>query len=220
LKFEQIDSRIRRVAENAGSKFFRGVSGHLTVLSGLELRRLEGILSSPLEVELSRAPFEIIEVEARKRIEIGGHELLARVDRLDRLENGSLVVVDYKTGASPNVSSWFSDRPRDVQIPVYAGNVSGSLSGTVFCVLHSDSVSYKGLWNASGTFPGRSSALPTGRTWRSQQECWREQVEALVAEYVAGDGRIFLDQIDAATGIHAPLTRVYDVLAEIRDGLN
>jgi hypothetical protein len=43
-----------------------------------------------------------------------------RLDRIDRLNDGSLLVIDYKTGdVSPK--SWDLPRPDDVQLPLYAG---------------------------------------------------------------------------------------------------
>ena len=43
-----------------------------------------------------------------------------RLDRIDRLNDDSLLVIDYKSGVvSP--SSWDLPRPDDVQLPLYAG---------------------------------------------------------------------------------------------------
>jgi len=43
-----------------------------------------------------------------------------RLDRIDRLNDDSLLVIDYKSGTvSP--SSWDLPRPDDVQLPLYAG---------------------------------------------------------------------------------------------------
>ncbi len=43
-----------------------------------------------------------------------------RLDRIDRLNDGTFLVIDYKSGdVSPK--SWDLPRPDDVQLPLYAG---------------------------------------------------------------------------------------------------
>ena len=42
-----------------------------------------------------------------------------RLDRLDRLNDGSLLVIDYKSG-NVAIKSWELPRPDDVQLPLYA----------------------------------------------------------------------------------------------------
>jgi hypothetical protein len=51
---------------------------------------------------------------------IAGLTFDLRLDRIDRLNDGSLLVIDYKSGdVSPK--SWELPRPDDVQLPLYAG---------------------------------------------------------------------------------------------------
>ncbi|NIW24863.1 MAG: hypothetical protein GWN29_10015, partial [Gammaproteobacteria bacterium] len=46
--------------------------------------------------------------------------------------------------------------------------------------------------------------------WPDQQSRWSAQLDALVAEYAGGDGRIFVAGRAWAEGLYAPLTRVYE----------
>ena len=55
--------------------------------------------------------FTVIQQEARRRVTVGGIYLSIRADRMDRLENGDFVVLDYKTGEC-SASDWFGSRPK------------------------------------------------------------------------------------------------------------
>ncbi len=47
----------------------------------------------------------VIAAESKGRLQIAGVELVGRADRIDRLPDGGLVIVDYKTGQSPSKKS-------------------------------------------------------------------------------------------------------------------
>ncbi len=64
--------------------------------------------------------FQVIEMEKKYSLELGGLKLLIKVDRMDRLADGSRVLIDYKTGATGTFSSWVGARPQRPQLPLYA----------------------------------------------------------------------------------------------------
>ena len=69
-----------------------------------------------LGYEATRLPFTVVETESARTIKLAGLALDLRLDRIDRLNDGSLLVIDYKTGnVSPN--AWQLPRPDDVQLP-------------------------------------------------------------------------------------------------------
>lgn len=85
----------------------------------LEEVRLVKLVTEWLELEAQRAEFAVARAELDVSRSIAGLTLDLRLDRIDRLENGSLLVVDYKTGTvSPTL--WKLPRPEDVQLPLYA----------------------------------------------------------------------------------------------------
>ena len=85
----------------------------------LEHERLTRLVTEWLEYERSRAPFAVEATEVDAMPAIAGVTLKLRLDRVDRLSDGSLLVIDYKSG---NVSprAWELPRPDDVQLPLYA----------------------------------------------------------------------------------------------------
>ena len=86
----------------------------------LEETRLIDLVTEWLRYESARVPFTVAETEQKSAAAIAGLSLKLRLDRIDRLNDGSLLVIDYKTGdVSPK--SWDLPRPDDVQLPLYAG---------------------------------------------------------------------------------------------------
>jgi ATP-dependent helicase/nuclease subunit B len=101
----------------------------------LEETRLTGLVTEWLRYESARASFAVVETETRTAATIAGLTLDVRLDRIDRLKDGSVLVIDYKSGdVSPKC--WDLPRPDDVQLPLYAGfaldHKEGPLGGIVF----------------------------------------------------------------------------------------
>ena len=68
-------------------------------------------------------PFEVVGIERRVAPTIGGHQFVGFIDRLDRLDlDGSIAVVDYKTGSIAESAKEYRERVRrfeDFQLPFY-----------------------------------------------------------------------------------------------------
>ena len=89
-------------------------------ISSSKATRLIRLVTEWLLYESARVPFTVVETELETEVSIDGLELDLRLDRIDRLNDGSLLVIDYKSGdVSPKL--WDLPRPDDVQLPLYAG---------------------------------------------------------------------------------------------------
>lgn len=188
----------------------------LDVLLGMEQARVERLLVEFLARESQRPPFTPWDVERRIQIEVDVWSLAARIDRVDRLSDGSVAIIDYKTGSNLEVADWFRARPLDCQLPLYALTVGSAVSALIVVDLRDEAVEYRGVGPANlGT---RLRRLPEGRTWEQQLGRWREQIATLLGEYAAGDARIFAANPTLAAGAYAPLTRVYEVLGDAEHG--
>ncbi len=201
--------------EAALDAVFGAARSRLRGLYELERLRATAILADFVRRELARAEFEVAAVERRQSVEIGRWHISTRVDRIDRLGDGALAIIDYKTGHSSRPADWFAPRPRDCQLPVYAIAADGELAALVIASLAAAARAggYSGIWTRSDDFPGRSRPLPEGRSLAQQIAVWRADLATLVEEFAAGDVRLFADDLDAARGPYAPLTRVDEQLA-------
>ena len=95
----------------------------------------------------------MIQQEARRRVTVGGIDLSIRADRMDRLENGDFVVLDYKTGEC-SASDWFGSRPNDPQLPIYAVTAEAPVAGVFYGQLKTGKVAFRGMMDSEGLVPG------------------------------------------------------------------
>jgi probable DNA repair protein len=110
---------IRRCVASALTKLFGPARTALRALYELECARIETLLAAWLQIEKHRPPFTAVKVEERTEIEIGGKTISNRIDRVDALPDGSLALIDYKTGKTvANVGAWFGDRLFETQLPL------------------------------------------------------------------------------------------------------
>ena len=127
-----------------------------------ERTRLQGLLERWLELESRRAPFQVEHVEGSGETAVhGGLAYQLRIDRIDRLEDGSHVLIDYKSGwVQPD---WRGERPDNPQLPMYAlRHRENTWCGVAYGRVSASRVSFRGGVGAWRYFPGCPSQ-PAGR---------------------------------------------------------
>ena len=164
----------------------------------LEATRLIGLVSEWLRYESARVPFTVVATEIDAMPAIAGIRLKVRLDRIDRLNDDSLLVVDYKSGAvSP--SSWNLPRPDDVQLPLYAGfaldNGPESVGGLVFAQIRAGkSKEFLGrVKNARATLMSSLSsqkALVNKPLGEDDLTDWRDYIEKMARDFLAGRAEV------------------------------
>ncbi len=207
---DQLATRIRECIDRAIGERIRGASGSLRVYAALERDRLIPLLSELVRLDLARSEFVTDSLETKLTARIGGVDVGCRIDRIDMLADGSLAIIDYKTGSAATPAGWFKPRLVEPQLPLYLQVVDADVEAVVIGRVHTQSVVYRGIWQRPETFPGSAYRPRAPLAWVDQKARWRDQLEELVAEYVGGDGRIFLSGLAYAEGFYAPLTRVYE----------
>ena len=163
----------------------------------LEQQRLTELVNEWLEYEAARIGFEVAATEVGRTIHLAGVTLDLRLDRIDRLIDGSLLVIDYKSGdVSPK--SWELPRPDDVQLPLYAGfaldREDENLGGLVFAKVRPGDLEFAGhIGDSAATlFAGlkNNSNLAKNPLTAEQLLGWRECIEGLAREFVAGHAEV------------------------------
>ena len=150
----------------------------------IEQARLEHIIGKWLLFEKERQPFTILEQEERQCVTVGGIEVNIRADRVDRLENGELVILDYKTGeCSP--SDWDGPRPNEPQLPIYAVTADFPIAGVFFARLKAGKVGFQGLAHSSNVVPGVRVSDRQPPLEHTIGE-WREVLDQLGRDFRAG----------------------------------
>ena len=85
-----------------------------------ESERLVAVLDVWLSIERERQPFSVHTLESQTSLELAGHRFGLRVDRVDALDGGGVAIIDYKSNVQETPRAWFSERPRGVQLGMYA----------------------------------------------------------------------------------------------------
>jgi probable DNA repair protein len=167
----------------------------------LEEQRLTKLITEWLEYEAARVAFEVTDTEDKRIVHLAGLTLDLRPDRVDRLKDGSLLVIDYKSGyVSPN--AWELPRPEDVQLPLYAGfaldREREQLGGLVFAKVRTGDLEFAGrVGNAAGTLIAGLMGISTlvkNKLTTDQLDDWRECIEQLAKDFVGG--RVEVDPRD------------------------
>ncbi|MBB5316015.1 PD-(D/E)XK nuclease family protein [Tunturibacter empetritectus] len=157
----------------------------------VQRERLRRLLSGWLELELERRlPFEVkLSEKEFKDVRVGPLRLSVRMDRVDVVEGGE-VLIDYKTGsASPN--DWLTQRPTAPQLPLYAIlSQADQLQGVAFGLVKAGKDrGLQGYAASDGVLP-KPTRLKEAATLEAQVERWREVLVRLAEEFYSGDARV------------------------------
>jgi ATP-dependent helicase/nuclease subunit B len=158
----------------------------------VQRQRLQRLLRGWLELELEReVAFEVKASEKDfKDVRVGPLRLSVRMDRVDMVEGGE-VLIDYKTGdASPR--QWLSDRPDAPQLPLYAIlSEPCQLQGVGFGLVRAGKDrALKGYAVGDGVLHGKPTNLTEAATLEAQVARWRQVLEQLAEEFAAGDALV------------------------------
>ncbi len=152
---------------------------------GRERGRAGRLLRRLCELEAARAPFFISELETAHRLQIAGALIDVRIDRVDRLEDGTHVILDYKSGRTVT-PDWDIERTTHPQLLVYQLAAGVAVSALAVAQLDPKSVVFKGIADLDSRLPG----LKLGADWAAQLTSWRQQVTQLAAGFLHGDARV------------------------------
>ena len=132
----------------------------------IERERLTRLILDLLEQEKKRpAAFRVTEHEHKAEVTLGGVTANVQVDRIDELEDGSLVLLDYKTG-KPSVNHWEGDRPEDPQLPIYATQLGSRLAAVAFVRVNKEEIAFKGFTRKAWILPSPTRSFE----WLSEKQ--------------------------------------------------
>lgn len=161
----------------------------------LEQEKITSRVLALLEGDLLREDFEVAMLEDKRSVELADARLNYRVDRVDRLADGGLLLVDYKTGDS-RVAAWRGERPKEPQLPLYAAVFADEVAGVAFGCLKVGEEGYVGYADRSiaGTsiddVAGLRHPPDDAANWEELRALWRDRVTALARSHADGDARV------------------------------
>jgi ATP-dependent helicase/nuclease subunit B len=150
-----------------------------------EHRRTARLIRDLCDLELQRPPFRIRALEARRTwASQSGCSLDLRIDRIDQFEDGTHAIFDYKSGA-PQIQDWLGERITHPQLLVYLLAAQAEVSALATVQLSPARVGFKGIADRKGRLP-RVAGLEGQARWSEQTERWRQTIEQLAADFLAG----------------------------------
>jgi probable DNA repair protein len=152
----------------------------------LEKTRLIGLARDWLEIEKNRKDFEVVAIEQKRPIAIGGLSFNGRIDRMDRLADGSHALIDYKTGSRVTSRDWMGERPDEPQLPLYAVTAEENVSAVAFAKLKTGDMKFSGFSQNEKEIPGVRAA----KSWGGLMTTWARELESLASGFAGGDARV------------------------------
>ena len=156
----------------------------------LERRRLERLILEWLELEKKRPPFTVVEFEAERKALIGGLPIKTRIDRVDEVEGGGRILIDYKTG-QVHGSAWSGDRMDEPQVPLYCTSEPEPVAAAAFAQVRTGELQFLGV-SESGELGSAMKAmgLDKGRSMAERVGEWDRVLTNLAMDFRAGVARV------------------------------
>jgi ATP-dependent helicase/nuclease subunit B len=180
-----------------------------------ERKRLGDLLGKWLDVERGREAFVVESLEGEAQIaRFAGLELKVRLDRVDRLADGTRVLIDYKTGSA--AVDWRGDRPDNPQLPIYALLKPQALVAVAYGKVNAADPGFLAETERRNVFKpgGKATLLEEQSSLAALIEIWSRRVEVLAAAFAAGHAEVAPTAVACRSCALQGLCRVPTVLQE------
>ena len=182
---EVLDQNLDSSIEFAFARHERHSDDVLLELLQLERKRIRRLLREFVIADIARDYLEIATVEQQVDFSESGVSLSLRVDRIDRMEDGSLAILDYKTGTRRNFLQ--SDgQPGEIQLVAYASAMDKPVASLALVCIDSREL----------VFSGAGRGYTSDEEWPGLLQEWQQLVHRACDEMSRGDVRI-----NAAQGV-------------------
>lgn len=155
-----------------------------------EQERLHRLTEDFLALEAQRRPFEVLQTEGRYQLELGNLSFALRIDRLDKVDDG-VVVIDYKTG---NVGiGHVEDTLIAPQLPCYS-IIRQDIAGVYYAQLRDGDCKVVGLSDDElqlvETKNKRIKTTVTDAGWQQQRTQWAKRLRILARDIEVGHAAV------------------------------
>jgi probable DNA repair protein len=187
---DELEALLARVAHEAVTRAKRDRPATLAGrFAEVEKRRLVRLARAWLEMEREARgdDFSVAAVEDKRSLVIGPLTLRGKLDRVDELEDGRRIVIDYKSSAAPS-SSWLGERPDEPQLPLYLGASEPAAVAIAFAQVKAGEMKFAALAADETLLPVWKSLPDIG--WDAQVAAWREVLARLATQFAAGEAAV------------------------------
>ena len=196
-----VEEGARQAVESHGGSPFS------QIVAAVEVERLKEVVLEWLEVEKKRQqPFTVETVEEERHFELAGLRLRLRLDRIDRLSNGQLLLIDYKSGVQTALKLE-GKRPEEPQLLVYAASLDEDVAGVFFAQVKPRDLRLKGI-SQQRHVAGQGNLVK--KEWDAFLLAGKASVHELAAQFKAGNAGV--DPLPYACDFcsQKPLCRIHE----------
>ncbi len=185
--------------DQALDQFYKDRPRPSSLMETLERERIKQLIDEWLQgVEVQRTPFCVVATEATHTEQLGPLQIRLKVDRIDELEDGQRIIIDYKTGGQLRADDLVSDPLIEPQLPIYAvAQGDQPAAGIVFAQIRKSScrllgiVRDKGLLGKVGDITANKCCQEAGIIdWSQLLAFWQRQIRQLADDFVAGEASV------------------------------
>lgn len=202
-----VEQSVSRAIDRALSRRFVMPSRQLIELDKVRIKKT---LLTWLKLEAARPEFFIHACELPFSYYYHQHQIKLRIDRIDRLDDDQLLLIDYKSGKA-TATGWTNEFLSEPQLPLYAialaaeeNENSKTSSAIAFArVKAGEDQAYLGLSGAHSSAALAIKGLKAGEfeAWSGQLAAWASHIDNSIEELV--NGQVYLDldaifQIDSS----------------------
>ncbi len=161
----------------------------------IEQERVTELILEWLQLERQRVPFTVKSMEQRERVSLAGLEMDIVADRIDRLDDGTNLIIDYKTGKNISYAGWFEQRMEEPQLPLYATTNTANISGVFLAGINMANLRFRGVSEQDGVVPGVKGFSKTKEAvdyagWDGLKAEWKQRLELLAQEVLEGRAKV------------------------------
>lgn len=162
--------------------------------AAIEQQRLMRLARDWLDEDRKRGHFTVVAVEEKRNIEIGGLALTTRLDRVDELDDGRRIVIDYKVHA-PSSGAMLGNRPDEPQLPLYLITAEPDAAAVAFAQVKAGRMCFTALAREDGLLPdarafSESRQARNYGSWESLLADWRTALVRLAEDFARGHAMI------------------------------
>ena len=167
----------------------------------IEKKRLQTVIFDWMQLEKLRPAFSVNALESSANININQLPINIRLDRIDELQDGSLMLIDYKTGKN-NINAIMQEELTDPQLPIYAvfHDKNTQFEGVAFAGVNQADMGYNGITHENKTHEKNRAwyveAIHQKKNdlnidnWKELVNYWKKSLTQLADDFCAGDARV------------------------------
>lgn len=180
---KDLTERIDAAVDFAFMRHERNVDAVLQQLMLLERHRISELLRQFVAVDCARRDFQVAGVEGKFEFVAGHIRLPLRFDRIDRIGENGIAILDYKTGAKKRLLNRKKE-VQEIQLFVYACATEAPVSALALVNVDSREI----------TFDGAGQGYTDVDEWPDLLRQVKVQISAACDEISSGDVRLNIGQ--------------------------